>query len=733
MSVEVTVGPPVLTINHGSTFMVTDPVGEIAADSEQGVFCADTRFVSVYRMFANGTPWLLLTSGTPTYYLARIHLMNRAFKTEDRRVPQGTLTMTITRAVGEGIHEDLELTNYGLEDVRFNLEIVVRSDFADLFEVKAHEFIRRGRIVTEWNDGAGELRTSYTNRDFQRGFRYRFARSTSAPAYANGRITFDIALEPSATWRACGEYVLVEDATVRVPVRDCAAAFSARHFDTLQEEWLERATRLTSANEDLYRLYRQSVEDMGALRLYDHDLAHDVWLPAAGVPWFVTIFGRDSLIVSLQNMVVNPEFVRGALKRLGELQATEVDDWRDAQPGKIPHELRFGELAHFHRVPHTPYYGTADATPLYLIALHEAWKWLGDAELLRRYRDVAFRCLEWIDRHGDLDGDGFQEYRTRSSQGYENMGWKDAEDAVVYPDGRQVRQPKALCELQGYVFDAWLRMAEVFDVLDERDRSAALRGKAADLQQRFEQQFWCEDLGFYAYGLDPEKQPIRTIASNAGHLLWSGIASREHAARVVARLLEPDMWSGWGIRTLSARNPAYNPFSYQRGSVWPHDNGIIALGFKRYGFAGEAARVARDLSEAASHFASYRLPELYAGIERQPGRFPVQYVGANVPQAWAAGSVFHLLQAIFGLRADAPAGRLLIDPELPKWLPDVTLRGLAVGHARVDLRFWREAETTRWDASVREGQIGIERKPWCPWDIAMDKQSDESARRHAAT
>jgi glycogen debranching enzyme len=405
------------------------------------------------------------------------------------------------------------------------------------------------------------------------------------------------------------------------------------------------------------------------------------------------------------------------------LQATEVDDWRDAQPGKIPHELRFGELAHFHRVPHTPYYGTADATPLYLIALHEAWKWLGDAELLRGYRDVALRCLEWIDRDGDLDGDGFQEYRTRSSRGYENMGWKDAEDAVVYPDGRQVRQPKALCELQGYVFDAWLRMAEVFDVLDERDRSAALRGKAADLQRRFEQRFWCEDLGFYAYGLDPDKQPIRTIASNAGHLLWSGIASREHAARVVARLLEPDMWSGWGIRTLSARNPAYNPFSYQRGSVWPHDNGIIALGFKRYGFAAEAARVARDISEAASYFASYRLPELYAGIERQPGRFPVQYVGANVPQAWAAGSIFHLLQAILGLRADAPANRLLIDPQLPKWLPDVTLRGLAVGDAHVDLRFWCEDETTRWDASVHDGQIAIERHVWRPWDMAMDEQT----------
>jgi glycogen debranching enzyme len=241
-----------------------------------------------------------------------------------------------------------------------------------------------------------------------------------------------------------------------------------------------------------------------------------------------------------------------------------------------------------------------------------------------------------------------------------------------------------------------------------------LQGKAAALQARFEERFWCDDLGCYAYALDPEKQPVRTIASNAGHLLWSGIASAEHAAQVVARLLQPDMWSGWGVRTLAASHPAYNPFAYQRGSVWPHDNGIIALGFKRYGFAAEAARVFRDISEAASYFVGYRLPELYAGIERRPGTFPVQYRGANVPQAWAAGSVFHLLQAILGLQADAPNHRLNIDPQLPRWLPDVTLRGLAVGQATLDLRCWREGERTRWDAAVQKGELTVQEQAWEP-------------------
>jgi glycogen debranching enzyme len=720
MPVSIRVGPPVVTINQGSTFMVTAPDGQILADSDQGVFVDDTRFVSYYALFANGQPWQLLTSAALSYYAARFHLTNPLFETEDGPVAAGTLALAIGRNVADGIHEDIDVTNHGRLPVRFNLEIALRSDFADLFEVKSRRFVRRGRITTEWNEAGGQLETSYTNRDFMRRFIYRLQESTGRAAYANGRVCFEIALEPGKQWHSCCYYILAGGTRTREPLRGCTHD-EETGFDVLQRRWQQQATALTSANEDFYRLYQQSVEDMGALRIHDHDFAPHIWLPAAGVPWFVTIFGRDSLVVSLQNMIVYPGFARGALKKLAEYQATDIDDWRDAEPGKILHEIRFGELAHFRRIPHTPYYGTADATPLYLIVLHEAWKWLGDMDIGREYRDVAVRCLEWIDRHGDLDGDGFQEYRTRSSAGYEDMAWKDAGDAVVYPDGRQVRQPKALCELQGYVFDAWMRMGEMFDAFGEAARARELRRRAADLQDRFEERFWCGDIGFYAYALDPDKQPVRTIASNAGHCLWSGLIRPNRAARVVERLLQPDMWSGWGIRTLSGRHPVYNPFSYQRGSVWPHDNGIIALGFKRYGFAEEAARIARDISEAASYFDGYRLPELYAGIERRPGTFPVLYPGANVPQAWAAGSVFHLLQAILGLQADAPNGKLYVDPTLPPWLPDVTLRGLRIGSARVILRFWREGEETRWDVLRIDGRIEIEQRPWRPW-IAGERE-----------
>jgi glycogen debranching enzyme len=474
-------------------------------------------------------------------------------------------------------------------------------------------------------------------------------------------------------------------------------------------DWKKLTTSITTSNEDVYRLFKQSVEDMAALRLPPVVEARNEFIPAAGVPWFVAVFGRDSLIVSLQNVIVYPDFARGALNVLGQLQATEVDDYRDAQPGKILHELRRGELAERKLIPHTPYYGTADATALYLITLCEAWKWLGDDELFLKQQKVAELCLEWIDAYGDMDGDGFQEYQTRSPQGYENMGWKDAFDSVVYPDGTQVRGPKALCELQGYTYDAWLRMAAAYEHFDKPDQARRLHEKAADLRERFEKAFWCDELGFYVYGLDGDKKQIKTIASNPGHLMWSGIVSQERAARTVQRLLQPDMWSGWGIRTLSSGNPAYNPFSYQNGSVWPHDNGIIAMGFRRYGFAKEAAMIARDISEAASYFVFYRLPELYAGTKREPGAFPVQYLGANVPQAWAAGSVFHLLRAILGLDADAHKKTLYVDPVLPHWLPDITLHDLRVGASKVTLRFWIENGETRFEVLSSEGELHVKR------------------------
>lgn len=475
------------------------------------------------------------------------------------------------------------------------------------------------------------------------------------------------------------------------------------------ENWKESATSLTSANEDIYRVFKQSVEDMATLRLREFGESESQFLPAAGVPWFAAVFGRDSLIVSLQNMVVYPDFARGTLKVLGELQAKEIDDYRDAQPGKILHEIRVGELAARKKIPHTPYYGTADGTALYLITSHEAWRWLGDDALFQQHEQTARHCLEWIDRYGDMDGDGLQEFHTRSPHGYENMGWKDAGDSNVAPDGSLFKGPKALCELQGYTYDAWLRMAEAFSYFGDEALANSLRKRAAALRAKFQELFWCEDTGFYAaYALDGDKRPVKTIVSNPGHLLWSGIVSPDRAARVVRRLMQPDMSSGWGIRTLSAENPAYNPFSYQNGSVWPHDNGIIAMGFRRYGFVKKVAMIARDISEAASYFVVYRLPELYGGIRREPGSFPVQYLGANVPQAWAAGSIFHFLRAILGLEANAHARTLYFNPVLPRWLREVTLHNLRVASSTATIRFWSEDNHSRFEVLSCNGELHVQ-------------------------
>jgi glycogen debranching enzyme len=713
MAIEVVVGPPLVTINRGDTFVLSEADGCITAYTDQGMYSRDTRYVSNYDIFADGERWILQNSGATAYYASRTYLTNPRIITEYNEIEAATVSLIVDRAVNEGIHEDFEIHNYSMRRVRFSLELSLRTDFADIFEVKAKRLVRKGNVTTKWRPETSELTNSYEHNDFRRSVITCLTHSGSAANYSNGRISFLVDLEPRGTWHTCCQHVFLGGEKASKTPNACVHKLRDVESPVERElsHWRKVTTSVTSSNEDVYRLFRQSVEDMAALRLPRKGEARNGFIPAAGVPWFVAVFGRDSLIVSLQNMMVYPDFARGALRVLGKLQANEVDDYRDAQPGKIPHEMRVGELAERKLIPHTPYYGTADATALYLITLCEAWKWLGDDSLLLKHQDVTEKCLEWIDRYGDMDGDGLQEYQTRSPHGYENMGWKDAGDSVMYPDGTPVRGPKALCELQGYTYDAWLHMAGAFQHLGQLEAATRLRQKAADLRQRFEQLFWCEGTGYYAYALDGDKKQVQTIASNPGHLLWSGIVSRERAARVVARLLEPDMWSGWGIRTLSSDNPAYNPFSYQNGSVWPHDNGIIAMGFKRYGFAKEAAMIARDISEAASCFVFYRLPELYAGTKREPGAFPVQYLGANVPQAWASGSGFHLLQAILGLDANAHKKTLYVDPVLPHWLPDITLHNLRVGASTVTLRFWTENNETHYEVLSGEGELHVEQGP----------------------
>ena len=705
---EIKVGPSLITINQGNMFMVTFDNGEINSDSELGFFAQDTRFVSRYQIRIEGIPWSLATSSAVSYYGARYYLVSPQVETTLGTIRARELALTIERAVGDGVHEDFDIANYSNREVSFQFELSLESDFADLFEVKSHRLVRRGEVNTVWNSRRSELASRYIHGDFERGFIWQIQCAQSSPHYANGSVTFAISLPPNGKWHGCSFLIPVLEGKRRQPIYRCNEATGGdTTMDRLQHHWKESTTHIQAANVDVQQAYDQSVRDMGALRLYEHDINEEMWMPAAGVPWFVTVFGRDSLIISLQNMFINCPLANGTLKRLAQFQAKERDDFRDAQPGKILHEIRFGELAHFKLIPHVPYYGTADATILFPILLSETFRWTGREDILREFRDQALHCLEWIDRYGDLDGDGFQEYKTFSPQGYHNLAWKDASDAVVYPDGSQVEQPIAICELQGYVYNAKLRMAEIFEALGDSSAAGDLQNQADKLRRHFNDVYWMEDEGFYAFALDAAKGQVKTIASNPGHLLWSGIVPPDRARRVVERLMRRDMFSGWGIRTLSSENPAYNPHEYQRGSVWPHDNAIIAVGAKQYGFWQEANEIAKASFDAAAAFNGYRLPELFAGLERTPGSFPVQYVGANIPQGWAAGSIFMFLRAILGVDANVPRNELRLEPTLPGWLPEITITNFQVGEHRMSIRFAGTGTESHFEIIENPGAIRV--------------------------
>jgi glycogen debranching enzyme len=710
MAFKVQVGAAQIALHQGQTVLLTETDGRVNWPSKCGLYFRDTRVISAWAIFANGEQWDLLNGGAVAPQAARIFLTNRSFATEDGPVAARTLGLEIGRQIDGGLHEDIDITNNSQKPVRFNLEVAMRADFADIFEVKGENIVRRGHIATSWSAKKEILRITYRNKDFCREVVVRTGEGDGRPTvYANGRLSFDIALKPGQAWHRCLIYDLVDGSKSTRASRECTYSNAKSAHARDMDEWQRTVLKIKTSNEEFYRCYDQGVQDMAALRLPLRGTDHMVFVPAAGLPWFVALFGRDTLIVSLQTMIVYPEFAAGTLEVLAQYQATERDDYRDAEPGKILHELRYGELAHFKLIPHTPYYGTADATPLYLIALHAGWKATGDRTLIERHLSNAEACLTWIDKYGDRDGDGFQEYQTRSTAGYENMAWKDSGDSVMYPDGSLVQGPKALCELQGYVYDAWLRMAEIYDELGNKRRANRLRKKAAALFKKFNEVFWDEKSGVYAFALNGDKKKVLSVASNVGQCLWSGIIVPKRAAAVVKRLMQKDMWSGWGIRTLSSDHPSFNPYNYQTGAVWPHDNSLIALGMRRYGFDAEAAALARDISGAASHFLLNQLPELYAGLQRDPTGFPVQYLGANVPQAWAAGTPFALLQAMLGIQQDAPGGKLYVDPALPAWLPDVTLIDLRLGRRRFDIRFWRDGKETLFEV-LKGKRSAVERK-----------------------
>jgi glycogen debranching enzyme len=680
----VQVGPSAITINRDDRFLVCQPDGRILGGVDDGFFTRDTRLISGYDLRINGHRPTLLNSAPLQFFSARFEFSNEAFLDDVGRVDRQSLSIRLDRTVSEGVHEDLDIVNYGRRAVRLTIEVAIDSDFADIFDVRSDAFVRRGQINTRWFRSRGELRTTYVNQQFNRELVVAVEKADSKPQYANGRLVFVATIAPKGTWHTCLKWLPLTGSDRRRPTTlPCNAVESKLPGGrpSLPDVSIE------TPNFTVQRTWEQAVRDLDALRLEDPTFERGVVIPAAGVPWFVTLFGRDTLVVSMQAISGYPEFAAGALRRLGAMQATGDDPERDMEPGKIPHEIRHGELAQLGILPYQPYYGTHDATTLYIIVLSYLYQWLGDEAILRRYLDNAEAALRWIDRYGDRDRDGLQEYSTRSSHGLYNQGWKDAGDAIPMADGSRAQLPIGTCELQGYVYDAKLRMGDIYEILGRPKDARRLRREARVLLERVNERLWWEEEGTYALGLDGAKRQIRSVASNAGHLLQSGIVPAERAGRVVRRLLADDMWSGWGIRTLSSDHPAYNPFSYQTGSVWPHDNVMIAGGFRRYGFDAEAARVARGVFDAAERLVGYRLPELFAGLLRAEASFPVQYPGANVPQAWAAGSVLRFIAILAGIHAttNATGSRIYVNPTLPEWLPSLTIRNLRAGGGSLDL------------------------------------------------
>jgi glycogen debranching enzyme len=711
---EVRVGPAVIVTHVNDEVLISETNGTVYGHAQQGYFVADTRLVSGYELkIARHAP-VLLNSSAIEAHSARFEFTNpRLLDDEGFELPEHTLHLRLDRVVDNGVHEDYTLTNYAPGTIDLIVELSIESDFADLFDVKTQRLQRRGILRSTWDPAAKVLENHFAHESFQRGLRVEMRAGASEATYANGGLLFPVKLDHGATWHACVIWRPVLDATEALPtVERCHDLIR-----TPTRPSSRAAAKVTTSDPAITATIRQAIDDLSELRmrtqvasgflgfdengprLWDGARADD-WLPAAGVPWFVSIFGRDALTTSLQALPISYRYAEGSLRALAALQATSTDDDRDMQPGKIEHELRRGELAHLHMIPHTPYYGTHDATPLFVLTAAANWKWHGSRAELDGLRPHVDAALQWIDRDGDEDGDGIQEYRTRSTRGYFNQGWKDAHDAILHADGSSPELPIATCELQGLVVAAKRDWAEVLEeVYGETTAAQRLRSEAERLAGTLEDRFFWEAEGTYYLGLDGRKRPIETVASNAGHLLYYGAIDAGRANRVAQRLFEEDLWSGWGIRTVSTRHPSYNPFSYQLGSVWPHDNVLIAAGLRRYGLDAEAQTIAQAMFDAAGCLVNRRLPELFAGLDRDGGSFPVQYLGANVPQAWASGAIVQLVDVMMGFEPNASGRSLRLHPALPPWLDDIAISGLLLAEELVDFAV-RRTSSTRYELRV---------------------------------
>lgn len=689
-------------VYSGESVLVTNLDGCVVGHGTEGFYVENTRLLCREQITVNGRS-LTTVAASP---IGGDRMLAYAAVPAGPGVPKESVYVEIARAVGTGMRSTLRFENYHRrEAARFDLAIHLAADFADTDETQQGERMQSAPVATAWDGDAREVLFRYEHPALDRAFAVRVEGVPASARYEGGALIVPLDLPPHVPveFRLVVEPIF--DGIRRTPggARDCGL----RH---VRQKLRDDAPTLTTSNATVARAWQTAIEDLASLPL---GLPGGRAAPSAGLPLYQQFFGRDTLTIGWQAAPAMPTMLRDALRLCAATQGAAVNDWWDEEPGKIIHQAGTGPLALLDINPLRRYYGDYSAPQDFLIMIGQYLAWTDDRDEIRRLLPAARRVIEWLDRDGDADSDGLLEYDTRSPKGLKNQGWKDSDEAIVEADGSIVPNPIATSEMQAYWYVGLQQVALAFLLGGERQYARSLGRKARDLKRRFHRAFWMEDEGFYALALGPEKRQVRSIASNAGHLLAAGLVPREYGARVVRRMMEPDLFSGWGIRTLSSDHPAYNPFSYHLGSVWPVENGTIAFGFARYGCWEELWRLAEGIFASTELFVGSRLPEALGGLPRDDEHpHPGIYPKSNEPQGWSASMIVSTIQALLGLRPVAPLGLLLIDPHLPPWLPDLRLDGLRVGGAVLDIAFHRLPRgTTRYRVRRRAGHVRVLRQP----------------------
>lgn len=692
-----------LVIKEGELFLYTDLEGNADRfnNSGFGLYYKDTRFLSIFEMKIGSKDAVLLSSTADRNYSSQIELTNAEIPLNSGNfIPQETINIRRLRVIDDRLYERIRLKNYNNFPVDFDLRLILDSDFADIFEVRGlRRTSPRGKKLKAKSNHDSILLAYIGGDEVFRRTKIEFL--TPPDRIEDNEAIFHIHLEPD------GRLYLNFSVDPLIGEAELPRGDFSRSVGDLRveyERWQDQCTRIFTDNELFNTMLERGQRDIRLL-LSETPVGN---IMVGGIPWYVAPFGRDSIITCLQTMMLNPDPSIETARVLARYQGDRVDEWRDEEPGKILHEVRQGELAGVKEIPHTPYFGGVDTTPLFLILVSDIFKWTNDFQLMIELLPAIESALKWIDEYGDSDRDLFVEYQRKSKRGLLNQGWKDSFAAVINVDGSIAEPPISICEVQGYVYYAKKRMSELFKFLGDYNTSSRLAVEAEALKKKFNDVFWLKNENYFAMAIDGSGRLIETVTSNPGHCLWSGIIDEDKASHVSRRLLESDMFSGWGIRTMSKSSPHYNPMSYHNGSVWPHDNAMIMKGLMRYGYLEEANSILTGLFEAATHYDYFRLPELFCGFTKRGNNRPVNYPVACSPQSWAAGSVYMMTQAMLGLEADAPNNTLYVNrPMLPRWLNQVELHDLRVGSSKLSMVFRREGSVTSFTVKKKEGELKI--------------------------